>query len=244
MLQDKALYQQNFHSAFDMDFVERLLGKRKRHALTRKTFSRLEVQKKRLRELIKPRLVWDYLPVSHIERTGLILKDDTFLKSRKMAKTLQGADKIVGFIGTIGRRIDREIDCLMSNGVASHGYIADALGSGAAENLADSFHTRVAKEVEMQNLSVSLRFSPGYCDWPVTDQKKLFSMLDHKRIGVELGDTCLMAPRKSISGVFGIFDKQDVPLNVRKQNPCHRCSKKDCIARRVEDVSPSFRSQT
>ncbi len=156
-----------------------------------------------------------------------------------MAHALQGSTRMVGIIATVGRRIDREIESLMDGGALAHGYVADALGSGAVESLADRFHTDMARFVARQDQSVGLRFSPGYCDWPVTEQQKIFSLLDHEAVGVELGDTCLMAPRKSISAVFGIFEQKNDSQKISKHNPCRRCGKKDCIARRVEAVPPS-----
>jgi hypothetical protein len=47
--------------------------------------------------------------------------------------------------------------------------------------------------------------SPGSLnEWPIGEQKKLFSILGDVEgwIGVSLNESCLMVPRKSISGVF------------------------------------------
>lgn len=228
-----------YNPAFDLDFVERLLGRRQRTELPRTTGKRLTMQQNRLQELISPRLTWKEFSIDRIDKRGVTLTDGTILLSRKMAHALQGAVKVIGFIATVGRRIDREIESLMNGGALAHGYVADALGSGAVESLADSFHTDMAKEVARQDQSVGLRFSPGYCDWPVTEQHKLFSLLDHKSVGVELGNTSLMAPRKSISAVFGIFEKKDATPGNSNHNPCRRCGKKDCIARRIETVPPA-----
>jgi hypothetical protein len=51
--------------------------------------------------------------------------------------------------------------------------------------------------------------------------------LDNDEIGVRISDSCLMSPRKSISGVFGI-----VPENSPLYNPCIDCRKTHCEARR------------
>lgn len=227
-----------FQPDFELDFVERLLGRRQRSDLPRATRKRLTIQQDRLRELIRPRLIWKYLDIAGTDTTGVILTSTTHLKSRKMARALKNAVRMVGFIATVGKKIDLEIDSLMAGGALAHGYVADALGSGAVESLADRFHTDMARFAARQGRTVGLRFSPGYCDWPVTDQHKLFSLLDHKAIGVELGDTSLMTPRKSISAVFGIFEENNESRKHSSHNPCRRCGKKDCIARRVEAVPP------
>ncbi len=223
---------------FDLDFVERLLGRRQRNDLPRATRNRLIIQKKRLSYIITPRLIWKKLPIARIDKTGVTLGNGIYFKSRKMARALQGAVAAVGFIATLGGKIDREIASLMHGGSLAHGYVADALGSGAVEKAADRFHNEMARKVALQGQSVGLRFSPGYCDWPVSDQHKLFSLLDHEAVGVELGDTALMSPRKSISAVFGIFEQKNGQWEKGRHNPCRQCGKKNCLARRVEAVPP------
>jgi hypothetical protein len=47
-----------------------------------------------------------------------------------------------------------------------------------------------------------MRFSPGYCGWHVTGQKKLFAALHPEEIDITLTPSCLMKPLKSISGVI------------------------------------------
>jgi hypothetical protein len=226
-----------YNPAFDLDFVERLLGRRQRSELPSATQKRLALQKSRLHALIKPRLIWKEFPIAKIDKTGVQLANGTFLESRKMAHAFKGAKKIIIFIATVGNQVDLEIESLISGGELAHGYIADALGSGAVESLADRFHKEKAQELAKENQTAGLRFSPGYCDWPVTDQKKLFSLLDYEAIGVDLSDTSLMQPRKSISAVFGIYENKNITVG-NTFNPCRRCGKKDCIARRVEAIPP------
>lgn len=202
------------------------------------TRRRITVQQGRLMELIRPRVTWKELEVIRKEKSGIVLTGGVHFRSRKMAGVLGNSRKVICFIATVGSRIDREIASLMEGGALAHGYVADALGSGAVESLANSFHLDMAEMAARRNRYVGLRFSPGYCDWPVSDQHRLFSLLDHDAIGVELGDTSLMAPRKSISGVFGVFaDKKGLP-DITHHNPCLRCGRKNCIARRVDAVPP------
>ncbi|MDR0897855.1 MAG: hypothetical protein LBN04_08365 [Oscillospiraceae bacterium] len=45
--------------------------------------------------------------------------------------------------------------------------------------------------------------SPGsLVDWPITQQRPLFSLLGEKNAGVSLTDACLMLPRCSVSGLL------------------------------------------
>jgi hypothetical protein len=49
---------------------------------------------------------------------------------------------------------------------------------------------------------VSLRYSPGYCGWHISGQKRLFERLNPAEIGITLNSSFLMQPLKSISGVI------------------------------------------
>jgi phage host-nuclease inhibitor protein Gam len=53
-------------------------------------------------------------------------------------------------------------------------YILDAMASVAAENMVATFHQCMKDEYKNQGKQVTLCFSPGYCDWPITEQKKTF----------------------------------------------------------------------
>jgi cobalamin-dependent methionine synthase I len=110
-------------------------------------------------------------------------------------------------------------------------YILDAMASVAVDNMVATFHQRMKNKYENQSKQVTLCFSPGYCDWPITDQKKLFSMFDSNELDVELTDSCFMQPRKSISGVFGIttFNSNQ---STHSYNPCLECNRRDCSERR------------
>jgi len=101
------------------------------------------------------------------------------------------------------------------------------------ENLVDQFQSHLDKHYKSQNKALGLRFSPGYCDWPVTEQKKLFELLEPHKAGVDLTESCLMRPRKSISGVIPLFPADNGHQQQNDYNPCWECKKSDCIARRI-----------
>jgi len=67
-------------------------------------------------------------------------------------------------------------------------------------------------------MNITNRYSPGYCGWNITGQKILFSLLPEYFCGIELTDTCLMLPIKSVSGIIGIG--RDVKFNAYTRNLC------------------------
>jgi hypothetical protein len=214
------------------DKLGRLLGRKNQQNYSPALASNLQNWNERLDELLKPQISYMKRKIQKIENGCVYITEDLKFKSARLARSLKGSAEIVCFVATLGNDIEKKISELMDDNRLSESYILDSMGSVAVENLVDQFQKRIEAHSLKIGKSVTLRFSPGYCDWPITEQKKLFSLFDKRDFPVTLTDTCLMEPRKSVSGVFGVLSKENgKPL--KPYNPCIMCWKKDCIARRV-----------
>jgi len=71
-------------------------------------------------------------------------------------------------------------------------------------------------------------FSPGYCNWSMAEQQKLFSLLPPGFCGIQLSPSSLMHPIKSVSGIIGIGTSCK-----QKGYQCEWCNDKDCIYGRI-----------
>jgi cobalamin-dependent methionine synthase I len=143
---------------------------------------------------------------------------------------MKGSEEIVVFLGTLGEDVDRNISRLMAAKKISDSYILDAMASVAAESMVERFYQRLKDRYEANEKSVTLRFSPGYCDWPLREQKKIFKFLPNDTIGVNLSKNLFMSPRKSVSGIVGVCPSN---LPAFAENPCLVCTKYDCPYRRT-----------
>jgi len=118
---------------------------------------------------------------------------------------------------------------LAKDGLILQATVLDAIGSDAVEKLADFVQDRIREVAATKGLVTSQRFSPGYCDWNIGQQRMLFWALNGNTLGIHLTGECLMIPQKSISGIIGIgFSNGDV----ESYNPCKTCEKHDCPNRR------------
>jgi hypothetical protein len=179
-----------------------------------------------------PRLMFMKERIKKVEGGCVHLRGGMRLKSLKLSRTLRDSEELICFVTTIGGDIDFEINRMMGQGHLSEAFIIDALGSVAVENVAEQFHRHMERHCSENDKAVTLRFSPGYCDWPIEEQRKLFDLLDSNNAGIELKDSCLMIPRKSISAVFGVYPVNGLSPHP-PYNPCIDCSKIDCSARRT-----------
>lgn len=152
------------------------------------------------------------------------------LSGAALSSYMTGADHVYIFLVTIGSSLEDEASRLMKIGETLSGYMLDRAASIAVENLAEALELKIRKDYEGKEKSVSMRMSPGYCNWPIKEQVELDWLLDYSKIGVRLTENCMMIPRKSISGLIGIGAKGHF---VRKKSQCMACNKKDCDYRRI-----------
>ncbi len=130
----------------------------------------------------------------------LELDRDVFPDFLKDSQRLEGCERAVIFVATVGIGIDRLIK---KYGVfsPSKALMLQAIGAERIESLCDSF----CDEYE----NATPRFSPGYGRLELDAQREIFSLLDPERsIGVTLNTSLLMSPSKSVSAIFGIRSKK------------------------------------
>lgn len=215
----------------DHDNFRQLLNRREFGRFSDSGFRGSSGLKDVLQELAAPALSYEVKRIELIEDGTVHIEDGIGFRSPILAKVLEHCDKLILFVATIGSALEEEAARLNEDNRLTRAYILDRLGSLAAEQVVNAFHENMKRRYDRKGYGVTLRFSPGYCDWPITEQRKLLHLADGERIGVTMKASCLMHPRKSVSGVFGCFPKA---ANGKKPvyHPCVHCGKKDCNARR------------
>jgi hypothetical protein len=223
---------ENFHKSFKTEKVLRLLGAKQGRRVSPASLRRVDLLTEVIEGMLKPQLSYRILELSQVKHNGIQLVDGTCFKSPKLARALAHTQAVCCFMATVGPAVDAEIQRLMQRQRYADAYVLDAIGSTSAENVVEQFYQRMARRQKYRNAGVTLRFSPGYCDWPIQQQRPLFELFDNMDTPeVALNERCLMSPRKSVSGLFGLL-----PPGVNgadpAYNPCSTCNKRDCIARR------------
>jgi hypothetical protein len=180
-------------------------------------------------QLIDARYWYGLEDVTLVDGLTSVLRDSVAFESRVVANLLERCSKVVIFLTTIGGNLEAKVRNLAEDGSLLHAYVLDAFGSIAAEQAAGHVETVAAEMARSEGLVASRRFSPGYCDWSITQQRSLFTLAKADSIGVSLTELGLMVPRKSVSGIIGLGYPG---CGVETYNPCLDCAKKDCLGRR------------
>jgi len=148
-----------------------------------------------------------------------------------VAEIFPRAEHLAVFAVTLGTPIGTALNQCFEAGDFALAYMLDALASVAADEVAELAERRFSSTLRERGWAtadgVALRYSPGYCGWDVSGQKRLFAYLQPAVIGLTLTESCLMQPLKSVSGVLIAG-----PRTIHRFRPtydfCERCEDRTC----------------
>ena len=148
--------------------------------------------------------------------------DKTFTPEGIICSYLKGMTHALLFIGSAGWEFDRAKEELKANDDIVADYIADSIGTVLAEMTV----SQIEKDYDGAG-TLSMPYSPGYCNWDIREQHLLFSLFPEKPCGVILSESSLMTPEKSVSGFFALGESLQ-----RQPYHCQICKNTRCYKRR------------
>lgn len=155
-----------------------------------------------------------------VDSAGVTLDCGVRFTSENLAKHLQDCEELLLMAATLGTKFDSAIRRLALLSVAE-GAAAQAVGAALIESYCDEIQGKLATG----ELKQKSRFSPGYGDWKLEEQRLLFSLLGcEKKIGLTLTDGYMMAPSKSVTAVIGLTDK----AICSGEHKCSECLNVNC----------------
>jgi hypothetical protein len=184
--------------------------------------------------LVSLRAVYD---ISYVgaKDAGSVEVAGVVFRSRVLRHNLDGVQKVFPYIMTIGPALEKTAASL--NDLLKQYYLEEmanvVLEQGAAwltDKLQGSW-----------GFPLLSNMSPGSLeDWPITEQRQLFSLFGdtEKVVGVRLTDHFLMLPRKSISGI--LFPSEE------GFSACQLCPREKCPSRRTaydEGLAADYRER-
>jgi len=179
--------------------------------------------------LLEPKAGIVFKKISRLDkREGIIYLEKEILQVGKIISSqLTNSESAALFQCTIGNTLELYANEMFRQGDSLEGYIVNLSGSEAAESAAEFIHREIGKIAAEDHLKITNRFSPGYCNWNVEEQFRLFSFFPDGCCGISLTDSALMNPIKSVSGMVGIG--KEVAF---KEYNCSMCDDEHCIYRK------------
>lgn len=183
------------------------------------------------RLLAKPKGVWEIYDYD-CETQTINANPPCPLQGKKIGQHLAGCEKVIALSATVGEDIEEDITRRFSSGEYSSAVLMDAAATAAVEQLADGMEKVISPKMAAQGFLLKWRFSPGYGDWPLTQQPELIRLAKAEQIGVKLTTSMMLTPRKSITALIGLYRKQESSTAEYSPKGCAACTQKNCPSRR------------
>ena len=175
------------------------------------------------RPIARPKAVYKVAYVENKNGDSLDIGGVRFT-SRVLRVNLDKVERVFPYVVTCGRELD-EIDIPSQEFMKS--YFLDQVKETVLILARRYLEDYIRKNYALGQMS---RMSPGSgstIDWPIAQQKELFSIFGNVEdlIGVRLTESMLMVPVKSVSGIY-------FPTEIKFES-CQICPREKCIGRRA-----------
>lgn len=159
----------------------------------------------KLTRSVRPRYVYRVFPVSHTREGVLLEGSGITLPGETARRMLEQCEKAALLLCTLGAAFENLLRAEQVRDMA-RAVMLDACGSAWVEAGCDEAGRELAARFPV--LYLTDRFSPGYGDLPLTLQPAICAVLDaRRRLGVQVTESLLMNPAKSVSAVIGLAGK-------------------------------------
>ncbi len=169
----------------------------------------------RAREVAKPKALFAVAFIAARGKNTVQIDGITFT-SRLLRQNLGRVERVFPFVATCGRELDT---VELPKGDVLAAFWWDTIKAAVLAAARAHLHTHLLQRFR---LAKTATMSPGSGDidtWPIEQQKELFALLGgvRRHIGVELTESCLMIPNKTVSGILFPTEK-----DFRTCQVCHR----------------------
>ena len=193
------------------------------HKLTDDMKNKIQKNIDNIKETVRPRVVRsDIIDIEETEEcitAGDVLK----LTGNDIKAHLKNCNGIIIMGVTLGNEVDTLVRRTEITDM-SDAVIMDAACNVAVEEFSMKCEENIREKLRENNKYLTMRYSPGYGDFPINIQDDLIKIIDGTRkIGLFVTPSHIMVPRKSITSIMGVAD-----IEVKgKMAGCGNCVMKD-----------------
>ncbi len=153
-----------------------------------------------LLKVVNPKYIYKEFDFNRTEN-GIVI-DGIEFKSEKLLKCLQNSKTVIMFAATLGQGADALVRKYAVSD-ATMTAVAHSVGAAMVENLCDKACEELKIQIKGEHRP---RFSPGYGGLDISSQADFFKLLPvNKQLGVELSDSFMMTPTKTVTAFIGVI---------------------------------------
>lgn len=211
----------------DRHEVLRYMGAAKSNNVIDNMIDRAE---KEVLKTARPRHITRHIAIHADRDSGKVLLAGTEIESRDLAEHLYACQEGFLFACTLGIEIDSLVKRYSLTELPML-PVVQAVSAAYTEYYADQAQKELEEYAAGHNLFLRPRYSPGYGDFRLENQRFLFDALNiSKKIGVSLTDNFLMIPFKSITAIIGLSEDP----SLCHINKCMTCTTNNCPFRKED----------
>ena len=145
------------------------------------------------------------LAILHNDGEKIILSDHLTFQSRKLATFLHDCRETVLMGASAGNSIMEAIKEKTSRGDLAAAVVYDATASEVTDAALDWMMNYFNQLLRREGKTLlPRRFSAGYADFDLRNQKAIHELLQMNKIGVEITSEFILLPEKSVTAISGI----------------------------------------
>jgi len=135
----------------------------------------------------------------------IVFSNNIEFSSRHLCSWLEGCKEAVFMGASAGKDIIDAIKRGSAEGSLTQGVIYDAVASEVTDVALDWIMDYFNRELRRENKQLDAkRYSAGYGDFSLENQKAIYEMLKLEKLGVNITDKCILVPEKSVTAVSGV----------------------------------------
>ena len=196
-----------------VDKVLRMLGYTDMKRVRTAVLSVSEKVVAQVEDVVKPIVHFKHKAIKSCSNGVLEIEDGIVLNCKAFQRYLEGCDKVVALVLTLGQSIDELENEFSAKDQLLEMVILEMAGWLAIEQATKQFTIYLRDLEKPRRRRLSRRMAPGYgykidgkkCNWSLEEQPKIFEFFEHENLPVQLlENSCAMTPKMSRSGLFGL----------------------------------------
>ncbi len=157
-------------------------------------------------EIVELKGVGTILPIDKIKASKIILAEDITFESESLAKFLVDSQEVLLMAATSGSKIVEAISKDSAGKDVTSAVVFDAAASEMADSALSWIINYFNRQLSRENKQLTpKRFSAGYGDFSLENQKIIYDILKLEQLGISLSDEYMLIPEKSVTAVAGII---------------------------------------
>jgi cobalamin-dependent methionine synthase I len=145
------------------------------------------------------------IPIQQKKDNKIVLHTGIVFESKSLADFLKDSSELIFMSATAGKKIVEAVALDSQSNNLSRGVVFDAVASEMADAALSWIMDYYSHEVSRENRRLlPRRFSAGYGDFSLDNQRIIYYALLLSRIGITITDEHILVPEKSVTAITGI----------------------------------------